>query len=200
MFSISRPPTPRIARPVALTTPVETVERKPSGLPMAITSWPTRRASLSPSSAYGRSRAARRTRARSVVRVVADELGVEAVAVFGHRGELLAAAGDVAVGQRVAVGREQHAGALPAAGFAARAFDAETVGPKALDHADDGAGVGVEQFQIARGGGVALGAGGLRAGRPLVVGVGGELPCSGSDWNSWRFVRADIRGGDSAVR
>ena len=36
-FSISRPPSPRIARPTALTTPVETVEWNPNGLPMAIT-------------------------------------------------------------------------------------------------------------------------------------------------------------------
>ena len=90
------------------------------------------------------------------VRVVAHELGVEPVALFGHGGELPPAAGDVAVGQRVAVGREQHAGALPAAGFAARAFDAEHRGPEALDDADDGPRVGVEQFEIARRGGVAL--------------------------------------------
>ena len=51
---------------VALTTPVDTVERKPSGFPIAITNCPTRKASLSPSSANGRSRAASRTSARSV--------------------------------------------------------------------------------------------------------------------------------------
>ncbi len=51
MFSISRPSRARMLRPSALTTPVDTVDCKPSGLPIAITSWPTRSASLSPSCA-----------------------------------------------------------------------------------------------------------------------------------------------------
>lgn len=50
----------------ALTTPVETVECKPSGSPMAMTSCPTRNVSELPNSVAGRSRAASRTRARSV--------------------------------------------------------------------------------------------------------------------------------------
>src|SRR5437879_5209269 len=55
-FSISWPPTPRSVRPSALTTPADTVDWKPSGLPMAITSWPTRNAAESPSGGRGRQR------------------------------------------------------------------------------------------------------------------------------------------------
>src|SRR2546425_2700514 len=49
--SISRPPTERNERPSALTTPAVTVLWKPSGLPIAITSCPTRSAAESPNSA-----------------------------------------------------------------------------------------------------------------------------------------------------
>ena len=41
----------RSVRPSALMTPAVTVESKPKGLPMATTSWPTRRPADSPSSA-----------------------------------------------------------------------------------------------------------------------------------------------------
>jgi len=39
---MSRPPVARRLRPSALTTPAVTVQAKPSGLPIAIASWPTR--------------------------------------------------------------------------------------------------------------------------------------------------------------
>jgi S1-C subfamily serine protease len=42
------------ARPSALTTPVDTVDWNPNGLPIAITSWPTRSDAASPSVAKGR--------------------------------------------------------------------------------------------------------------------------------------------------
>jgi hypothetical protein len=51
--SISRPPTERSERPSADTTPAVTVDSKPSGLPIAITSWPRRSRALSPSTADG---------------------------------------------------------------------------------------------------------------------------------------------------
>jgi hypothetical protein len=50
-FSIMRPSFARSDRPVALTTPVVTVEWNPSGSPIAMTSWPTRSVSESASSA-----------------------------------------------------------------------------------------------------------------------------------------------------
>ena len=65
-FSIRRPSRLRSARPRALRTPVETVESNPSGLPMAIASWPTESAPESPNAAEGRSPASARRTARSV--------------------------------------------------------------------------------------------------------------------------------------
>ena len=66
MFSINRPVCARSVRPSALTTPVVTVAWNPSGFPMAITSWPTRSADESPSSALGRPVSCTRTTARSL--------------------------------------------------------------------------------------------------------------------------------------
>src|SRR5579859_343132 len=66
MPSMARPSRARIVRPRALTTPAETVELKPSGLPMATTSCPARSEVESPKAAWrGAGPAARRT-ARSV--------------------------------------------------------------------------------------------------------------------------------------
>lgn len=66
IFSMRRPARLRKARPRALTTPVETVDWKPNGLPMAMTTWPTRRAAESPRLAKGRPAAFTRITARSV--------------------------------------------------------------------------------------------------------------------------------------
>ncbi len=66
MASIRRPSCARRVRPRALTTPALTVKEKPSGLPMATTSWPTRNVALRPSSAAGRWVASMCTTARSV--------------------------------------------------------------------------------------------------------------------------------------
>ena len=66
MSSMSRPERDRIERPRALTTPAVTVASKPSGLPIAITSWPGRRVRESPNRATGRSFALTRITARSV--------------------------------------------------------------------------------------------------------------------------------------
>ncbi|MGY4291276.1 hypothetical protein ACVWXO_010542 [Bradyrhizobium sp. LM2.7] len=49
--SMVRPLTERIERPSAETTPAVTVDSKPSGLPIAITSWPRRRLLELPSAA-----------------------------------------------------------------------------------------------------------------------------------------------------
>ena len=61
-----RPASERSVRPRALTTPAVTVYWNPYGLPMAITSWPTRIAEESPSGAATRSSPEMRTTARSV--------------------------------------------------------------------------------------------------------------------------------------
>ncbi len=50
----------------ALTTPVDTVDWKPNGLPMAITSWPARSCDESPSVEYGRFEPSALITARSV--------------------------------------------------------------------------------------------------------------------------------------
>ena len=89
----------------ALTTPVDTVDCNPSGLPIAITSWPTRSASLSPSWAYGKPFAASRIDRQVGRRVVADEFGPKSVA-FGRFGlQLRPVVDDVAIRDRVAIGR-----------------------------------------------------------------------------------------------
>mmetsp|Transcript_50420 Transcript_50420/g.163348 ORF Transcript_50420/g.163348 Transcript_50420/m.163348 type:complete len:257 (+) Transcript_50420:286-1056(+) len=67
MSSMSRPSFARSERPLAETTPAETVDANPSGLPMATTSCPTRSASESPSVANGTEPGVcSRTSARSV--------------------------------------------------------------------------------------------------------------------------------------
>ena len=109
MFSISRPPSPRIARPRALTTPVETVDWKPKGLPMAITNWPDLQAFRV--AQFGQRQVAGGQADQGQVggRVVADQVRVEGVA-FRRDGPKPAAAVDhVAVGQGVAVGRQDEA-------------------------------------------------------------------------------------------
>ena len=65
--SISRPVRARNERPSAETTPAVTVDSKPSGLPIATTSWPRRSRFESPSAAAGSvTGASTRTSARSV--------------------------------------------------------------------------------------------------------------------------------------
>ena len=144
MLSISRPSCERMLRPSALTTPVETVESKPSGLPMAITSWPTRRASESPSVQIGRSRAARRTSARSVAGSSPISSASSRSPSFVVAVSLLRPCDHVAVGERVAVGSDDEAGALAALALIARRHDADGGAADCFDHVHHGLGVGVE--------------------------------------------------------
>src|SRR5215203_5431541 len=66
-FSMSRPLSPLIERPRALTTPAVTLRWKPRGFPIATTSWPTTRSPASPSVAtVGSSSVSKRTTARSL--------------------------------------------------------------------------------------------------------------------------------------
>ena len=64
-FSTTRPCGTGSERPSAETTPAVSVPPKPSGLPIATTSWPTRSRSASPSSAAVRPFVSRRRTARS---------------------------------------------------------------------------------------------------------------------------------------
>ncbi len=66
MFSISLPSRVRNARPSAVTTPVETVDWNPNGLPTAMTSCPTRSDAESPIEACGSPEPSARITARSV--------------------------------------------------------------------------------------------------------------------------------------
>ena len=63
---MSRPVVLRSERPRALTTPADTVDSNPKGLPIAITSWPTRSLADSPRWAAGSAGASTRMTARSV--------------------------------------------------------------------------------------------------------------------------------------
>ena len=97
--SISRPDCARSERPSAETTPVVTVDSKPSGLPMAITSCP-RLSRLELPSAGGRQRHRRvDPHQREIgVRIVADNAGGEVAPLDGGDPHLRGAADHVAVG------------------------------------------------------------------------------------------------------
>ena len=64
--SIRRPWRLRSDRPSALTTPADTVDSNPNGLPTATTSWPARRRWVLARRAYGSAPACARSTARSV--------------------------------------------------------------------------------------------------------------------------------------
>jgi hypothetical protein len=133
-----RPEFERSERPSAETTPVVTVCWRPSGLPTAIAIWPTRSHPQHGEVAAG---------------VVANQIGVELAAVGERDANLRSAVNDVAIGQQVAVRREQEA----RTGAAARAAAARIGGRAVFDgnehdrlldplqRADHGARVGVEQ-------------------------------------------------------
>ena len=154
--SISRPVRERKLRPSAETTPVVTVDSKPSGLPMAITNWPRFNFLESPSGAAGKvTGSTMRIKRQIGVGIVADQTRGEVLA-FGRRhldarrGTGGAArAGNVAVGQDQPIGRHHDAGAGAAAGAAVgfAGMDGEPDHGRAdpVDHVDDGTRIGVEE-------------------------------------------------------
>ena len=105
-FSTSRLAWPSRAaseRPRALTTPAVTEPAKPSGLPIATTSWPTRSRAASPNGAAARSAARRPDDGQVGQRIAADDLEAELVAVDERGGSPLRAGDDVGVRDEEAV-------------------------------------------------------------------------------------------------
>ena len=154
--SISRPVRERKLRPSAETTPVVTVDSKPSGLPMAITSWPRFKRLESPSGAASqRHRLDDAQQSEIGVGIVADQPRGEVLAFgrrhFDARGGTggAARAGDVAIGQDQPVGRHHDAGpgaaAGAAVGFAGVNREPDHGRADPVDHVDDGARIGVEE-------------------------------------------------------
>src|SRR6266436_1500130 len=131
---ISLPDVARNVRPSADMTPVVTVFEYPRGLPMAIATWPTRTRDESPNSAYG---------------------SAEAGVVVQTRRDAVGALHDVTIGQQVAVGREQETRSAAVRWSPSRRargavlhFDESHGRRHALERADHGAGVGIEQRGI----------------------------------------------------
>ena len=119
--SISRPVRERSERPRADTTPAVTVDSKPSGLPIATTSWPRRSPLELPSRAAGsETSSTMRSRARSVcgsspsTRALTVRVSASASRTDGG------ALHHMAVGQHQPVGRDHHARAGAAALAACR--------------------------------------------------------------------------------
>ena len=84
--SISRPERARSERPSAETTPAVTVDSKPSGLPIATTSWPRRSRLELPSVRRRQGDRCVDPQQREVgVRIVADHARGEAAAFRGHQ-------------------------------------------------------------------------------------------------------------------
>ena len=128
--SISRPLRARNERPSAEMTPAVTVDSKPSGLPMATTSWPRRSFLESPSARMRQ--VARRTRAQQRqigVGVVAERARLHDAAFGVEQPHFLGALDHVAIGQHQAVRRDDDAGADATRPLAPRVSTRSTAGP-----------------------------------------------------------------------
>ena len=154
-FSIRRPLLERSERPRAVTTPAVTVAWKPNGLPMAMTIWP----GLQPvgvAELGGGQPADRRLDDGQVGRrVVADQPRRQRAAIGERHFQALHVVDDVAVGEDVAVRRDDDARAAAGHGVDALAVgalrgdvllagDVDDRGADPLRDGDDGRGVGVE--------------------------------------------------------
>src|SRR6185312_10531801 len=161
--SIRRPERARNERPTAEITPAVTVDSKPSGLPMATTSWPRRNFLESPRRALGRSRT---EPARSSAKSVSASSPRERASMTWPSASIRRtsrALDDVAVGEHESIRRDYHAGTdaslpalRPAPSFHAHDRRADPVGD-----GHHGRGVGVENLRLGHG---------LRRG-PFVAGV-----------------------------
>ena len=143
-------------RPSADTTPAVTDPPRPCGLPIATTSWPTRRRSASPSVAGASESPAVAQHGQVGERVAADDLEARLVAVGERRSAAGRAAADhVRVGEQEAVRGERDRAARPrrhlAAAHAPHHAQAGDRGPDALGHGDHRARVGVERLGLGRG-------------------------------------------------
>ena len=150
--SISRPVRERSERPSAETTPAVTVDSKPSGLPIATTSWPRRSLLELPSRAAGSETSSMtRSRARSVCGSSPSTRALTVRVSAKRQPHGGGALHDVAVGQHQAVGRDHHAraGAAALALLAVgRRLDPHDRGPDPVDDVDHGLRIGVEQRLI----------------------------------------------------
>ena len=139
-------------RPSAETTPAVTDPVKPSGLPIATTSCPTRRSPASPSSAAGRSPSAVRITARSESGSEPTTSASKLAPVRERCPDAGAGAVDhVGRGQQVAVGGDHDAGAAALRATApGAAFDPEVRhgGAEAIGHGRHGARVRVERLGV----------------------------------------------------
>ena len=113
-LSITRTPRPAAAgsaRPSAETTPAVTEPSNPCGLPIATTSWPTRRRSASPRSAGVSSSPSARTTARSESGSVPATVNAQLAAVGEPRVAAVARADHVGRGEQEAVVGQDDAAA-----------------------------------------------------------------------------------------
>ncbi len=150
--SISRPERARNERPSAETTPVVTVEFEPERVADGDHQ-------LAAPEQLRIAERCGRQRHRSVdphqrevgVGIVADDLRGQAAAVDRGDVDARGAVHHVAVGEHEAVRRDDHAGAGAAALAVARLdVEAHHGGADAVDHIDDGAGIGVKERLIVR--------------------------------------------------
>ena len=153
---ISRPEPARKVRPRAEITPVVTLFEYPSGLPMAMATCPTRSAAESPNSTKGSAAGGADAQHGEVrVGIAADQIGFDAGLFVQAHDQPLGAVHDMTVGEQIAVGREQESRtarvpriARRAAGAALRDLDEGDGRSDALQGADHGAGIGIEDRRV----------------------------------------------------
>ena len=137
----------RKVRPRALITPAVTVESKPNGLPIATTSWPTRRPADSPSCACGNPEASACTTATSVHGSAPTTRPETSRPSFKRTRTRLEPSHHVMVREQKAVGREQEPRPRPARATPALARDGSQIDDgraQRLGHRDDHPRIGVE--------------------------------------------------------
>src|SRR6185437_11749199 len=149
--SINRPLRARKERPSAEMTPAVTVDSKPSGLPIATTSWPRLSALESPKRACARSRAEPAQQRQIGIGVLAEAPRLHDAAFGVEQAHVLGAVHHVAVGQHQPVRRDDDAGAEPAgASIGAARFHAHHRRADSVGHRDYGIGIGVEESAVGR--------------------------------------------------
>ena len=128
-FSTTRPARTGSARPSALTTPAVTEPVNPIGLPIATTSWPTRRRDASPSSADTKPLPWRRSTARSDSWSRPIDVERDLTPVDERSRAAVDPVDDVRGGEREPVGRDDDGGT--------RSLDARTADPLTHTEARD---------------------------------------------------------------
>ena len=148
--SMRRPWRLRSERPRALTTPADTVDSKPNGLPTATTSCPARSCCPAVELCVGQRAGLGAQHGKISGRVAPGDHGRHAAPVDERHPRLAHLLHDVLVGQQVAVRGHHHAGARAAAcllGLGRRPdVDAHHRGTDLLDRAHDGGRVGIQRL------------------------------------------------------